>query len=289
MFPGQKLASQRLLQQVPLAGRTFAENVSTATSLATTVDVVAGGTANTKGSWATLLAATPFRASELLLSAYSTTGVSGTERLQMMDIAIGPSGAPDILVNNLQVGALSNGSRYETWRIPLRIPSGSEIIARSQSPVTGATIPWAVETVGDRGGVPAYSECTTYGADTDTTHGVVLATPAGTNTKGAWTEVVASTTTYIRALGWGLGFEWQPGWSTLNFLFDIGIGSAGNEVALFENLVARTSTSEIVYGWLPTDFAAPVAVDLPIGTRLSARFQASGTNQDLDIVLYGWS
>jgi len=289
-FTATRLASQQFVNPVPLHGKSYTPDVSTVSSIANTVTVTSGA-ANTKGSWATIDSSTAVDASTIHLTAPLDTSLSGQDYHMLMDFAIGPSGGPTILVNNLQVGLLRNQNTPHTWALPFRVPAGTELIARIQCATASVGETFSVELVEDQGGYPAFSHVETIGANTSTSQGVALATPAANNTKGAWTEIVASTSTYIRALTWGIGFDWQPGFSSVNYLYDIAYGDSGTETILFENLVTRSATTESQYGWLPTGHTTPVAVNLPAGSRIAARYQAHAfsSGRDINLCLYGWS
>ncbi len=288
-FTATRLASQQLIHPVPLLGESYSPDANTGTSVLNVTVVTAGGSPNTKGSWTTVDASTAVDTCAVILSGQGNMGVSGQDRHNLLDFAIGPSGSAVILIENLQVGLFQNSNTYNSFYLPFRIPAGEELIARTQCPVASAAEVFQIQLIEDRGGVPAYGSVVTMGANTSTSQGVVLTTPGGTHTKGAWTEITGSTSTYIRALSWGVGMEWQPGFSSLNYLYDIGYGDSGTETILFENLSIRTATSETTHNWLPRGMSTPVAVDLPSGSRLVGRWQAGGLQQDLSLVLHGWS
>lgn len=94
------------------------------------------------------------------------------------------------------------------------------------------------------------------------------------NTKGSWTQIIASTTV-------------EAGWLVYNYtnfanatattgLVDIGIGSSGNEVVLISNLPCG-------YGNNTTPITIPIS--LPPGTRISARTQSVISSRSATISL----
>lgn len=94
-------------------------------------------------------------------------------------------------------------------------------------------------------------------------------TASGTaNTKGAWVQLGASTTQYhSKTVCICLG-----GNSTIGagkFLLDIGVGTTGNEVVIYPNLICGATATELdrFYYFFPAN--------IPAGTQISARCQNS--------------
>lgn len=115
--------------------------------------------------------------------------------------------------------------------------------------------------------VEGFTRAVTYGADTATSAGTPLTAATATNTKGAWTEIVASTTDPIRLL---IPFPSKPAGtanSGANGLIDIGIGPAGSEVVILSNLRFESYSSEVfvtIHPWAPCR--------IPVGSRIAARY-----------------
>lgn len=105
----------------------------------------------------------------------------------------------------------------------------------------------------------------------------VLSASGSSNTEGSWTELIASTAFNTKILMFLVSYNYYE------FLFDIGIGSAGNELPIAENIAVGCSTtkgfSREIYFILP--------FDLPAGTRIVARCQRSiSTQGDIYISLF---
>lgn len=101
---------------------------------------------------------------------------------------------------------------------------------------------------------------------------VALSGGSSNNTKGAWTQLLASTAFDAHAML--LVFN-DPD-ASFNGLVDIGIGAAGSERVLLPDLYIRTETNKFVGRLM-----VPVAI--PAGTRLSARLQADSTIRVIDV------
>lgn len=106
-----------------------------------------------------------------------------------------------------------------------------------------------------------------------------LTAPLSNNEKGAWLEIVPSLA--IDATGVLIHALAQ---STANrsYLFDIGVGASGSEVAVIQNLFTTIGTS-----------GAPICYHLPLSfpaaTRISARYQVDDiTSADLRVAFTGY-
>lgn len=89
------------------------------------------------------------------------------------------------------------------------------------------------------------------------------------NTKGAWAELISSTSFPASGLIVTIGYR-----NNANFLVDIGIGGAGSEIAIINNLLASAyaASESLKTG----SMFFPISI--PAGTRISARCQADSTS-----------
>jgi hypothetical protein len=100
---------------------------------------------------------------------------------------------------------------------------------------------------------------------------VTVTASTAAHTKGAWTELIASTTSVVTALQVIVGGISQ---STINTatLLDIGIGASGSEIAIAENIAVggavRTATLDL------DGISMLLPCDIPSGARISARIQS---------------
>lgn len=247
-------------------------------------DVAADGTANTKGSWVELIASTSFLAK---LGGIRLVGDTGGSYDYLLDLGIGASGSEVTIIENLIYSA-KQANAANSYNLPILIPEGVRIAARSQSRGGGASL--YVE--GDLVGIPLGADMppqrvTTYGANTGDSGGVSI-DPGGTaDTKGSWVEITSSTTYAIKQLVLGIGQAGNFQASTTNWLVDIAMGASGSEVVLVPNLqmAANVQGDNIA----PATFG-PFSVTIPSGSRLAVRAQCSitdATDRLFDAVLYG--
>jgi hypothetical protein len=113
----------------------FSEGFNTRAGIA----VDPGGTANTKGSWVEITAATAQKTKGLLVCTAMNQNSATTSASFLFDIAIGGSGAEQFLIQNIGFtsGSLEEFTPY--FYFDVEIPSGTRIAARGQSSITDAT------------------------------------------------------------------------------------------------------------------------------------------------------
>jgi hypothetical protein len=106
----------------------------------------------------------------------------------------------------------------------------------------------------------------TYTPDaTPLTMGVAVTAHASAHTKGAWATL--GTTAYPTK---GMIIHFVGSSAVLrDFFVDIGVGAGGSEVVLYSNLLFSIGS------WTEQSFWYPLPCDLPAGTTISARCQAS--------------
>jgi hypothetical protein len=103
---------------------------------------------------------------------------------------------------------------------------------------------------------------------------VTVTANASANTKGAWTEIIASTTADADLVE--VSVQGGNTASTIvGILLDIAIGASGSEVALFENVAVGGAAASSFNGEAGYRFGVPVYV--PSGSRISARIQSNIT------------
>jgi len=190
-----------------------------------------------------------------------------------------------VIVNNLLI--CDHAAYIERHLlIPVSVPAGSRIAARYQASTTTNDDVYVAVTTMAQTLTPSsgLNRCITYGADTGDSGGTVVNSGGTTNTKGAWSQLAASTTETIRALWWMIGGR-EHNHADSDFLVDIGVGAAASEQVIIPD-VPFVSINQNTYPHFP------VPVDIPAGSRLAVRTQAYTTNatlRQLDFVLYGVS
>lgn len=115
-----------------------------------------------------------------------------------------------------------------------------------------------------------------------------VATSASAHTKGAITELVASTPAAAKAIALLVGGTSSAG-AASGALMDLMIGAAASETVLVGNLGVGNLTAVGTYGEAGGMWFIPVAV--PSGSRLSCRWQAaraSATDASVAVALLDW-
>ena len=132
------LLAQGFLPSSPLS-RVEAWGVDAATSRATSIDP--GGSADTKGSWAELVASTAFDARGILVATVSSNIIRADSRW-LLDIATGAGGSEQVLLGDFMLigDDLKDQIRPAQFPfLPVYIPAGSRVAVRTQCTITDAT------------------------------------------------------------------------------------------------------------------------------------------------------
>lgn len=249
---------------------------------------ITAGSANVKGAWGELIAATSQRISSLLVVIGNG---SGTARDFRIDLGIGASGSEVVLVPDLLYSVASDVGP-STYSLPVRIPQGSRIAGRVQCSFASATCNVAIYGVSQGfAGAPGFGQVTCYGIPgTDDSGGTEYDPGASVNTKAGWAQVDAATAKPVKQMLVVIGnlrnnnLVGKYFWS-----LDVGVGAALSELVIIPDLWFLCDT--------PSDSRAPAAFgpfpcDIPAGTRLAVRAQCSGadaTDRKFDVLIYGFS
>jgi hypothetical protein len=261
------------------ASRWAEDDASAAANYKTTI--TASGTINTKGSWTQMVASAPFDVDSILLT---FEGPGTGQHAEMVDIGVGAGGSETVVVSNIFLQTFTANLFYGWVYIPFHCPAGTRIAMRSQSDVASTATYWKMQMVkaGFFSG-RTFQSPVTYGATTASTSGAVV-TAGTSNAKGSYTQLTASTTAPIRLLMLCFG---QGGVTVgpMDFGFDIAVGAGGSEVVVIPDIsVWLTNTNGDI---LPSFLVLPV--DIPAGTRLSARVKCTSNGQAPQLVVIGWA
>lgn len=256
----------------------------TRVSVADSVAITTGATANTKGAWSTLISgiATPGAWISLGVDRFSTVG----DRAALVDIGIGGAGSETVVAPNLVMGYRF----YRNTLFPLHIPAGATVRARASSPLTSDFVRIRTHVFHGEpdGGLSVPGRITAYGVVTASSGGTLVSPSASSNVKGSYTQLTAATTAPINALMVMV----QGSSSTLSeieYLIDIAVGASGSETIIMPDFTARTMSDEYVY--TRTSEFLPMSLSLPAGVRLSARCLAMNTASAaaVEVACYGFS
>lgn len=269
----------------PISGslRIEAAGADTANSRGTAV--TSSASLNTKGSYTQLLAASSFQSAGLLLFIGASSGSLGDI---LVDLAVGGSGSEAVFVSNLLHSITKAQGHAAVFYIPVSIPAGSRIAARLQATGSSIVVHMEVLLLGSPFILPSpLSRVTSYGPNTADSGGVGL-DPGGTaHTKGSYSQITATTTNAIRAMFIVIGGGGNAGMTTADWLIDVAIGAAASEQIILPNMHLQVNSTD---DRITPEIIGPIAVNIPAGTRLSARAQCSitdATDRLLDITIYG--
>lgn len=254
------------------------------------VSVTSGGSAHTFGAWTQIHAGLTYP-SELVLvviNAIETSAdvIAATTLNAYFDIGIGPDASNVTVIVEKLCGSNAQGAG-RMYYFPLHIPADTPIWARHQNTAASAKGCINVSFFGGNmnpGTLPRIERVVCLGATAASTTGTAI-TP-GSAAEGAWTQISASTPEdFAGVMVGGLFVVDTTMTSGLLTVMDAGIGSAGNEASIGENLTTQFcySGNEQV-----TSFSVPTFCGIPAGSRLSARAAGYTTpDSSNSVVLYG--
>lgn len=263
------------------------ESRGEATGTSSGTAVTASASANTKGSWTALGAATSFAYEGITIYCARNSATAD----YVVDIGIDDgSGNNFVLVADLHYSGLRQANEHNmALHIPVHVPAGALIEARvACSTASGVAYINLVGHSANPGGYPGYSRAVAL--FTPASSRGVQVDPGGTaNAKGSWAQLTASCPADIDAIFGVVGFNGDTARVAVfaGLLLDIGIGAASAEFVL---------VPDIALGWEvtwdgPNDvFFGPFEADIPEGTRVSSRAQCSintAGDRAVDLALYG--
>lgn len=242
--------------------------------------LTASGTAHTKGSWATLATCTYDVHGFWLGIAGSATSATRTD--QLMDLGIGTAGSPEVtILPNLLTGwnsAPNLGPRL--MYIPIFLPRGTILQGRIQALIASDTLDVTVWLQGGASGMPGplFAGADAYGIDTANSIGTSH-TPGNTGAESTEANIGSTTSRRYGAVMLGLGGTLaDTTMSTIAYHWELRIGS----VTVAE-WYSCAHTTEAQQGPFPP---APFLTQVPSGTQLQVRAEASGTAEAQDVAFY---
>jgi hypothetical protein len=245
--------------------------------------VTGSATLNTKGAYTQLTAATAREAQGFYLHIGSDFNVGDC----LFDVAVGAAGSEQVIVSNIKFSRPND--TYSAWYyFPVRIPAGSRVACRIQATSASIQVWPNIYLLPSSPMWPAgFGRCTTYGANTATSGGTSVDGGGTINTKGAYSQIVAATTSPMRAFAVGIGPANDFARVVAAFSFDIAIGAAASEQIILADMTVFQAQSA---DHIPVMQIGPFPCDIPTGTRLAARCSAStitAGDRANDIIIYG--
>lgn len=241
--------------------------------------ILASATPHTFGAWLEIDASLSADSDGIFVFLVNNFGVGATDTSGVLQIGLGTAGAEVPWVSQL-VGYSVAGA---TLWFPGRIPAGSRVAARLQSIVASKNLGTTMWSFLPAKSATSLGAPVSYGVNLATSMGVLLTAPGSLNTKGAWTQIVASTSTDLAALTFGVQGAGSTSMAGASTLVDIGVGPASSEVVVIGDVHVQGGTGESY------DVRSPVAfeVDIPAGSRISARYARANVANAIDLALVG--
>lgn len=267
-----------------LRGGTRIEAAGMLTSGTTGATIIpTNASANVKGAWTQLIAATAFEAQGFYVS---FRGVVAAQDV-LFDIGIGGAGSEQVIVSNMAFSQQTLRVAAGIY-IPLAVPKASRLSVRAQGTTGGgnaisiAFYPVAAGLKNAEG----FSRAVNMGANTADSGGTSVDPGGSANTKGAWSQLTAATPFDIQWLVVCITNQNNSATTTAIFAIDIGIGAGGSEVVVIPDLFTVVDSG--IDTPEPQYYSFPVSI--PAGSRVAARAQTGitdATDRLLDITLIG--
>jgi hypothetical protein len=239
------------------------------------VTVTASATVNTMGSWIEVFPPQTQDIYQIVLVAntgYTTNTLNNT----LMDLGIGTStAAVTVIADSITVSMAAQmlnpvGGGFpvlgKQYILPIRIPAGQSLYARTQSSIASRLIGVVIlATIGSPGYTPYCQKIVSIGAVLSTSNGTAYTPSNSTTVEGAWFQISPSTAeNYIGVLV----SQTHTAATGLNgFKLDVGVGAAGSEICIAQDLAWTTEfsnrTSQGIY--------YPGYAKIPAGSRISVR------------------
>ncbi|MGQ0668562.1 MAG: hypothetical protein ACT4PO_02625 [Actinomycetota bacterium] len=247
--------------------------------------LTSSATVDTKGAWTQLIAATATDACGIWVAA-SGVSSSATVTAQLLDIGIGPTDPPEIIVPDWNTGAAQSGtgtgpSKGQFW--PIFIPAGSKVWGRVAALIASDTVvirTSLMETLPY--GLSTLENVTAYGVTVTGSKGINATSGAGVF--GAWVDL-ANTSRDHRAWAVGMG---QGADTIVNanegVSVQLGVGTVAAGPQPIGTWEFQTTATEAISGPFPP---WPIWQPMPSGTGVSARILAGATGDVFDIIAYG--
>jgi hypothetical protein len=234
-------------------------------------------TTETKGSFVQLIASTSNITKSMLIQLLANPN-GAICKSYLIDIATGGAGSESVLIANLGAGVAGQYDiTMNTWLVPVNIPAGTRLSARSQtdgaSCLDNPGIKLSLYTGGFGG-----NGVDTLGALTATSKGTAV-TP-GNAANGSWATLVASSAHAYK----GLFFALDPqGVSSGDYTFcAMDIGTGGTPTAVLPNILFNDWTGDMYPSGL--DY---MPISIPAATQISARIQCGGVQTAIGVIAYG--
>lgn len=239
--------------------------------------LTASASANTKGSYAQLVASTTFTCNSVQVVVANTI-TTGT-RYYLFDVATGAGGSETVVIPNIPVegAGTATSALYASgiWPVPLAIASGTRVALRCQGSTGSVTMNVSMTLIA-AGGVAGVSSVTNYGSDTSTSLAVSVDPGASANTKGSYSQITASTSSVTQWLQTMFALDHTSPANTF-WLVDIATGAAASEVVLMPDLLVANAGTQAAVQPKSYDMLTYIANATRIAVRCSCTSNTATT------------
>lgn len=258
-------------------------NLPATPNLSFGITVTGSASANTKGSWAQLIASTTYD-TYLIQLVVSETSASATQTDTLIDIGIGGAGSEQIILPNLLVGWKPDaGIGAMNLLFPMYIPKGIRIAARAQSVQTSKQVQVQIYCYGGKRFTdsPVYTRCDAYGITDSGASNGTSHTPGNSGAESTWASLGTTLSRNYRGFMFlAHGTLTVTAMTLIHYHWEIGYNSGAPVLGEFWY---TGNTAERTIGPFPN---FPIAASLASGTQMQVRGEASGTAQAYDVGLY---
>lgn len=252
----------------------------TATTRPTT-SFTTGAVAHSPGLYVEISDSLPADCSGVIFVPTAGTALNATVSSTLLEIGVGAALSETVWATG-SIGYMNTNVMSYPFVFPGAIAAGTRVAVRARSARTSLALSGVfifVPVKSEPLGAPV-----TMGVDTATSRGITLTAPGSLNVKSAWTEIEDSTPVDFSALSLFVQGGVGTTMNSSGVLVDIGIGAAGSEIVLVPDFyLFGSSTAEYYTAYSPRCYG----LDIPAGTRLSARYARANNNNAIDLILIG--
>jgi len=247
---------------------------------------VSSGSANAKGGYVDLVtaASNTIDIYGLYISLYNNHAT----RDCLFDISVGESGVEQVIVSNLLWSMPPAGNVIGNIYLPLFVRRGQKLSVRQQCSTATSTATMYLTATNQNPFPYLLRSCETWGAATGDSGGTGLDPGGSAGTFGAWAPLTTSCTRRVRQVVIAIGNQNNGARANAHWRLQLGIGGAGAESSLIDYHLASNITGDHVN----PAFVGPFALDIPAGSRVSARCNCDiidATDRLIDVAAYGFS
>lgn len=258
------------------------------TSTTDGITVTSSASVDTDGTWQTNSAYKPTFSWNILTLYVWNANVDSF----IMDIGVDDGAGnvyvlcPDLRVPGLRIAR----SGMSVYHLPLHVPQGRQLAFRCASAAGSNGV--RVVCGGSSNGIygaQGFSRMVALFSPVAGSKGVSVDPGASANTKGAWSQMTASSSDRVVGLMLATGDDGDVARAAnQNMALDVGIGAGGSERVLIPNIVfvAETNADQ----WRPAQTGV-YPCDVPAGTRFAVRGACSvstASDRLIDVSLYGF-